>query len=84
DILKQMARIARKYIIIFDYCCDSGWLIRFIEWLEGPNYPQFIGESREKEFNEAGLKINKYLRVSAFGGAWLCTPANPVTLSENE
>ncbi|MCP4388791.1 MAG: hypothetical protein GY802_10885, partial [Gammaproteobacteria bacterium] len=41
-VLRESARIARVQVLIFDYCCDGGWLVRLIEWIEGPNYPAFI------------------------------------------
>jgi len=74
-ILREAARIARSYVLIFDYGRDGGWLIRFIEWIEGPNYPGFIAEDRAQEFAAAGLQIDREERVSDFGGYWLCTPS---------
>jgi SAM-dependent methyltransferase len=38
-ILRETVGIARSYVLSFDYGRDGGWLIRFIEWIEGPNYP---------------------------------------------
>ena len=73
-ILRESARIARAQVLIFDYCCDGGWLVRFIEWIEGPNYPAFIAEDRGQEFRRAALRIDREERVSDFGGYWLCTP----------
>ena len=73
-ILRESARIARVQVLIFDYCCDGGWLVRFIEWIEGPNYAGFIAEDRGQEFRRAALRIDREERVSNFGGYWLCTP----------
>jgi SAM-dependent methyltransferase len=73
-ILWETARIARTNVFIFDYGCDGGWFIRFIEWIEGPNYPVFIAEDRERELGKAGLRIDREERVSDFGSYWLCTP----------
>ncbi len=73
-ILKNMARIARCHVVVFDYCCDGGWFVRLIERFEGPNYPQFIAASREAEFAAAGLRIERSFRTSPFGDAWLCLP----------
>jgi SAM-dependent methyltransferase len=75
-ILRETARIARTHVLIFDYGCDGGWFIRFIEWIEGPNYPLFIAEDRERELGKAGLKIDREKRVSDFGSYWLCTPVS--------
>ncbi|HSQ35051.1 MAG TPA: class I SAM-dependent methyltransferase [Candidatus Binatia bacterium] len=71
-ILKNMARIAGRYVLVFDYCCNGGWFVRLIEWIEGPNYPQFIAARRETEFAGAGLAIEREFRTSEFGNAWLC------------
>ena len=73
-ILKNIARIARRNVVVFDYCCDGGWFVRLIERVEGPNYPQFIAASREAEFAGAGLRIERSFRTSPFGDAWLCLP----------
>jgi len=73
-ILKNIARIAGRYVVVFDYCCDGGWFVRLIERVEGPNYPQFIAASREAEFAAAGLTIERSFRTSSFGDAWLCRP----------
>jgi len=73
-VLRESARIASVQVLIFDYCCDGGWLVRLIEWVEGPNYPAFIAEDREDEFRKANLRVDREERVSEFGGFWLCTP----------
>jgi SAM-dependent methyltransferase len=73
-VLRESARIARVQVMIFDYCCDGGWLVRLIERIEGPNYPAFIAEDRGDEFRKATLRVDREERVSEFGGFWLCTP----------
>ena len=73
-VLRESARIAWAQVLIFDYCCDGGWFVRLIEWIEGPNYPAFIAEDRGQEFHRAALRIDREERVSDFGGYWLCTP----------
>lgn len=74
DVLKNIARIAGRYVVVFDYCCDGGWFVRLVEWIEGPNYPQFIATPRAAEFAAAGLLIERSFRTSGFGDAWLCRP----------
>jgi SAM-dependent methyltransferase len=74
-IVREAARIARSHVLIFDYGRDGGWFIRFIEWIEGPNYPLFVAEDRGQELNEAGLQIDREERVTDFGSYWLCTPS---------
>ena len=73
-VLRESARIARVHVLIFDYCCDGGWFVRLIEWVEGPNYPAFIAEDRGDEFRRAALRVDREEQVSDFGGYWLCTP----------
>jgi SAM-dependent methyltransferase len=75
-IVQGTARIARTHVLIFDYGRDGGWFIRFIEWIEGPNYPVFVAENRAEELDKAGLRIDREERVSDFGGYWLCTPSS--------
>jgi hypothetical protein len=75
-IVRETARIARTPVLIFEYGRDGGWLIRFIEWIEGPNYPLFIAEDRKRELEKAGLQIDREERVSDFGSFWLCTPSS--------
>jgi len=73
-ILRESARIAQAQVLIFDYGCDGGWFVRFIEWVEGANYPAFIAEDRMQELRRAALRIDRQERVSDFGNYWLCTP----------
>ena len=75
-IVQETARIARAHVLIFDYGCDGGWFIRFIEWIEGPNYSLFITEDRKGELDKAGLQINREEQVSDFGSYWLCSPSS--------
>jgi SAM-dependent methyltransferase len=72
QILFHAARIARKYVIIFDYCCQGSLLVRFIEWLEGPHYDQFIESKRSEEFESAGLVIEEEINLSEYGSVWVC------------
>jgi SAM-dependent methyltransferase len=73
-ILKNMARIAGCWVVVFDYCREGGWFVRLIECIEGPNYPQFIAGDRRAEFAAAGLTIERSFRTSGFGDVWLCRP----------
>jgi ubiquinone/menaquinone biosynthesis C-methylase UbiE len=65
-IVRETARIARSHVLIFDYGRDGGWFIRFIEWIEGPNYPVFIAEDRGQELNKAG-RANASIRPNIRG-----------------
>jgi hypothetical protein len=46
------------------------------ECVELNNYPIFIAENREQEFQKAGLRIDRKEQVSDFGSYWLCTPSS--------
>jgi len=72
QVLFHAARIARRYVIIFDYCCRGSLLVRFIEWIEGPHYRQFIESDRSEEFDSAGLYIEKEISMSEYGSMRLC------------
>jgi len=72
-VLQNISRVSSRFVIVFDYCCRGTWFVRFIEWIEGPNYPQFISTSRDQEFDAAGLKIERSFQTSNFGNVWLCT-----------
>lgn len=74
-VLKNISRIAGRYVVVFDYGSDGGWFVRLIERVEGPNYPQFIATPRETEFAGAGLEIIRSFHTSDFGEAWLCRPS---------
>ena len=71
-ILKQSARIAKKQVIVFDYCCKGNWLVDLIEWIEGSHYKHFVSADRKKEFRSAGLKIVRELNLSDYGSVWIC------------
>ena len=72
QVLAQSGRIARKQVVIFDYCCKGNWLVDLIEWIEGSHYKQFVSASRKEEFSSAGLKIVKELNLSDYGSVWVC------------
>lgn len=75
-ILKHMSRIARSHVVVFDYCCDGGWFVRLIEWVEGPHYQGFIDTPREEEFASSGLGVESTFQTSGFGSMWLCRPVS--------
>ena len=71
-VLSRAARIARKYVLVFDYCCRGNWFVRFIEWIEGSHYNQFVETERKEEFAAAGLIVEKEINLSQYGSVWLC------------
>jgi len=72
-ILKESARISRQYVLICDYGDYDDWLVRLIEWMEGPHYVQYKKGSRQAEFAQVGLKILQNEKLSDYGRYWLCS-----------
>jgi len=72
QVLSEAARIAAKYVIIFDYCCKGNWLVDFIEWIEGSHYNQFVSLPRGQELAQVGLQVECELNLSDYGSVWLC------------
>lgn len=72
QVLAQAARIASDYLVVFDYGRPGNFLVRFIEWVEGPHYSGYLAASRESEFRAAGLEIVADFPTSDFGQVWVC------------
>lgn len=75
QILFQAGRIATERVVVFDYGREGNFLVRLIEWIEGPHYPGFLAASRHAEFAQAGLSIVKEYDFSEFGRVWSCEPS---------
>jgi ubiquinone/menaquinone biosynthesis C-methylase UbiE len=71
-ILQKAADIAAQYVIVFDHSHHMNWLTKFIEYLEGSHYKEFIASDKNKLFSEAGLEIIDEFNVDEFGYCWLC------------
>lgn len=72
EILSQAARIATDRVVVFDYGREGNFVVRFIEWVEGPHYPGFLEASREDEFGRAGLEVLEEFEFSEYGTVWVC------------
>ncbi len=72
EVLEEAGRIASDYVIVFDYGRPGNFLVRFIEWVEGPHYAAYLAASREEEFRDAGLEIVDDFPTSSFGQVWVC------------
>jgi ubiquinone/menaquinone biosynthesis C-methylase UbiE len=72
EVLAQATRIASDYVVIFDYGRPGNFLVRFIEWVEGPHYLNYLAASRDAEFRGAGLEIVEDFPTSDFGQVWVC------------
>jgi len=68
--LCQAHRLARRYVLVFDYSGPGYWYVRLIEWIEGPHYPSFVASPLADLAAEAGLFVER--KESICGGAcWL-------------
>jgi len=72
EVLAAAARIASDNVVVFDYGRPGNFLVRFIEWVEGPHYSGYLAASRDAEFREAGLEIVEDFPTSGFGQVWVC------------
>jgi len=75
EILTQASRIATRRVVVFDYGREGNFLVRFIEWMEGPHYPGFLAASRSDEFARCDLNIVKEFELSQYGHVWSCAPS---------
>ena len=70
-VLCEAARIARRWVVVFDYARPGPWTVRIVEWIEGPHYPSFVGRPFEAHAAEAGLEVAASGGTSDVGGWWL-------------
>ncbi len=70
-VLCESARIAARHVLVFDYARPGPWIVRLVEWLEGPHYPSFVGRPFSEQAAEAGLEVVRQGMVSDVGGWWL-------------
>ena len=71
-ILRESARIARAQVLIFDYGCNGGWFVRFIEWVEGPNDPAVIAEALlgNGDYAVAYRRFGRAFPHAGYGGSF--------------
>ena len=69
--LCQASRLARRYVLVFDYSGPGRWYVRLIEWIEGPHYPSFVDRPLAALAAEAGLTVEREERTSSMGACWL-------------
>ena len=70
-VLCEAARIAARWVVVFDYARPGPWIVRLVEWIEGPHYPSFVRTPFETLAAEAGLRVRDRGEVSDVGGWWL-------------
>ena len=71
--LCQARRLARRYVLVFDYSGPGRWHVRLIEWIEGPHYPSFVARPLAELAAETGLTVEREERTSSAGACWLLT-----------
>jgi SAM-dependent methyltransferase len=72
DLLDRVRAIARRHVLIVDYAGPGTWLTRWVEWVEGPHYFEFIRTPLSSTLLRAGLGVTRRGRTKTGGGYWLC------------
>jgi ubiquinone/menaquinone biosynthesis C-methylase UbiE len=67
QILAEMSRISRKYILIADYSGRQPFFINFAEWLEASHFKDFTDGSPGRELAELGLKVVRHEQWFSIG-----------------
>jgi len=57
QILAEMSRVSRQYVLIADYSGPQPWFIRLAEWAEGSHYQDLTTDALEHQLERAGLPI---------------------------
>ena len=70
--LDHASRLARMGVLIFDYSRPGPWIVRLIEWIEGPFYPGFVAHTMVEIVSPHRLAIAKSGETSSVGGWWWC------------
>ena len=74
-VLCHAARLARRWVLVFDYPGPGPLYVRIIERIEGPHYPGFVARPFEEHAAGAGLAVLRHGATSRHGGWWLLAPA---------
>jgi len=72
DLLNRVREIARRHVLVVDYAGPGTWLTRWIEWVEGPHYFEFVRTPLSSTLLRAGLGVTRRGRTRTGGGYWLC------------
>lgn len=72
QLLARVRELAARHVLIVDYARRGTLLTRFIEWVEGPHYFEFIREPLAPKLLDAGLGVSLRGRTRTGGGYWLC------------
>ena len=78
-LYKEMGRVAREYVVIYDYNQKRSALTSFVEWMEGGDYFRFI-KSAEKEMKGCATELAscfsevRVVNVDVRAAWYICTP----------
>jgi len=71
-IYKEMNRLTKKLVIIYDYNETRAFLTDIIEWLEGGDYFNFIKRVK-KEMNDNFSSVN-IININSHASLYVCIP----------
>ena len=78
-LYKEMGRVTKEYVVIYDYNQKRSALTSFVEWAEGGDYFRFI-KSAEKEMKGCVTELKscfsevKIVDVDVRAAWYICTP----------
>ncbi len=78
-LYKEMGRVTREYVVIYDYNQKRSALTSFVEWMEGGDYFRFI-RSAEKEMKGCATELKacfsevRVINVDVRAAWYICTP----------
>ncbi len=74
--LGEAARLGRQGVFVIDYSARGSWIVRLIEWIEGPHYPSFVSAPVASLLLRNGLRVVSEGMTSSYGGWWLAKTQN--------
>jgi SAM-dependent methyltransferase len=78
-LYKEMGRVTKEYVIIYDYNQKRSLLTSFVEWAEGGDYFRFI-KGAEKEMKNCASELKscfsevRVINVDVRASWYICTP----------
>jgi len=78
-LYKEMGRVTREYVVIYDYNQKRSALTSLIEWMEGGDYFHFI-RNAEKEMKGCGTELKacfsevRVINADVRASWYICTP----------
>lgn len=78
-LYKEMGRVAKEYVVIYDYNQKRSPLTSFVEWMEGGDYFRFI-RNAEKEMKGCITELKacfsevRVINVDVRAAWYVCTP----------